>query len=368
VHLGSLGPGPFAAMLLADLGCDVVVVDRVDDKMARSSPPDKDPRRRSQRSIRIDLKHPRARPVLELLIRRADVLVEGMRPGVAERLGLGPEDCSRFNPRLVYARMTGWGQDGPLADRAGHDINYVAASGALFAMGDPDRPPPVPLNLLGDYAGGGAYLVLGVVAALFRRERDGGGEVIDAAIVDGVASLTSAAFGMLAAGAPSGRGTNLFDGSAPFYRTYEARDGGFVAVGALEAQFYEQMLERMGLPLAEWPQADRSRWPDLTERLAREFRSRDRLDWERIFAGSDACVTAVVSFDEAPRQSHHVQRATYVEAGGVVQPAPAPRFERSPLASPRPSPRPGRDTDAVLADLGLTVAEIDALRAAGAVA
>lgn len=366
VHLASRGPGPYAAMLLADLGAEVTIVDRV-APMAVSVPQELDPRRRGQRSIALDLKHEAAKAVVMDLVRRADVLVEGMRPGAAERLGVGPEACHAINPRLIYARVTGWGQTGPLADRAGHDINYIALSGALLAMGNPGERPPVPLNLLGDYAGGGAFVAIGVLAALHERIGTGSGQVIDCAIVDGVASLSAATMGMLAAGRWGGRGGNVFDGSAPWYRTYETRDGGYVAVGAIEPQFFRALLEGLGLDPSEWRREDPRRWPDMTARLEAVFRSRDRADWERLFEGTDACVTPVLSFAEAPGHPHHAARGTYAAIAGVPQPAPAPRVgtERE---LPSTSPGIGRDTDAILAELGWTESSIRALRAARAAA
>jgi alpha-methylacyl-CoA racemase len=367
VHLASLGPGPYAAMLLADLGCDVVIVDRT-TPMTVSVPPEQDPRRRGQRSICLDLTDERAASVLDDLLRGADVLIEGMRPGVAERLGFGPDRVLELNPRLVYGRMTGWGQDGPFAPRAGHDINYIGLSGALHAMGDADRPPPVPLNLLGDYAGGGVFLALGVVAALVERGRSGRGQVIDAAIVDGVASLSAATMGMLAAGSWGDRGENIFDGAAPWYRTYGTEDGGYVAVGGIEPQFYRALLEGVELDPAEWPQHDRSRWSALADELGRIFGSRSRKHWEERFADTDACVSPAITFAEAPSHPHHVARQTYIEVGGVVQPAPAPRLSRSPHPPPAPPPARGADTDEILSELGRTAPEILALREAGVVA
>jgi alpha-methylacyl-CoA racemase len=366
VHLASLGPGPYAAMLLADLGAEVTIVDRV-APMAVSVPQEMDPRRRGQRSIALDLKHDAAKAVVMDLVRRADVLVEGMRPGAAERLGVGPEDCHAINPRLIYARVTGWGQAGPLADRAGHDINYIALSGALLAMGNPGERPPVPLNLLGDYAGGGAFVAIGVLAALHERAGTGSGQVVDGAIVDGVASLSAATMGMLAAGRWGGRGSNVFDGSAPWYRTYETRDGGYVAVGAIEPQFFRALLEGLGLDPSEWPREDPRRWPDMTARFEAIFRSRDRADWERLFEGTDACVTPVLSLAEAPGHPHHAARGTYAAIAGVRQPAPAPRVgaERELPSAPREI---GRDTDAILRELGRTESAIRSLREAGAVA
>jgi len=367
VHLASLGPGPYAAMLLADLGCSVTIIDRT-RAMAVSVPQGRDPRRRGQRSIALDLKLPQARAVALQLIGQSDVLIEGMRPGAIERLGLGPEVCLQRNPRLVYARVTGWGQSGPLAQRAGHDINYIALSGALHAMGSAAEPPPVPLNLLGDYAGGGAFVAMGVMAALFERERTGCGQVVDGAIADGVASLSAATMGMLACGRWGPRGTNLFDGAAPWYRTYRTAEGGFVAVGAIEPEFYGQLLSGLGLEAAQWPQQDRERWPAMAERFAGIFGSQPRSHWERVFADTDACVSPVLGFEEVAAHPHHRSRNTYIEVAGVVQPAPAPRLSRSGGNRPNPPPATGDHTDEILRECGLAEAEITQLRACGAAA
>jgi alpha-methylacyl-CoA racemase len=367
VQLASLGPGPYAAMLLADLGCDVTIIDRT-GPMLVSVPQAKDPRRRGQRSIALDLKNADARKVALDLVRRSDVLIEGMRPGVTERLGLGPDECMKLNPRLIYARVTGWGQSGPLAMRAGHDINYIALSGALHALGDPDMPPPVPLNLLGDYAGGGAFVVIGVLAALVERASSGKGQVIDGAILDGVASLTAATMGMLAAGHWGPRGTNVFDGSAPWYRNYRTRDGGFVAVGAIEPAFYEELLRGLGLDSAQWTRDDRSRWPEIAAKFAEIFASHDRDHWQKVFESTDACVSPVLTFEEATAHPHHQSRRTYVSIAGVAQPAPAPRLSRMPETPPSEPQHQGAETDAILSELGRSPKEIERLRAGGAAA
>ena len=367
VSLASLGPGPYAAMLLADLGCDVTIVDRT-GYLQTSMAQDQDPRRRGQKSIALDLKSEAGRAILDELIGGADILLEGMRPGVAEKLGLSPERCHQLNARLVYARITGWGQDGPLAQRAGHDINYIALSGALLAMGDSNEPPPVPLNLLGDYAGGGMYVALGIVAALFQAQRTGCGTVIDAAMIDGVASLATAPMGIFNAGLWGPRGTNVLDGGAPYYRTYTTRDGGYMAVGAIEPQFYAQLLATLGLNGPDWPQNDRTVWPALAEKLASTFRSEDRATWEARFAGSDACVTPVLSFSEAPSHPHHQARGTYVGHDGAWQPAPGPRYSGVAFPAPLPPPGIGADTDAILHALGRNAEQIEELRSLGAVA
>jgi alpha-methylacyl-CoA racemase len=351
VHLASLGPGPYAAMLLADLGCEVTIIDRT-KPTAVSVPLVADPRRRGQRSIALDLKHVDARAVALDLIARSDVLIEGMRPGATERLGLGPEACLALNPRLIYTRVTGWGQDGPLAQRAGHDINYIALSGALHAIGDPDAPPALPLNLLGDYGGGGTFAAMGVMAAVIERHRTGQGQVIDVAIADGVASLTAATMGMLAAGRWGARGTNVFDGAAPWYRTYRTLDGGYVAVGAIEAEFYAALLARLGLDPSAWPQHDRQRWPAIKDHFSALFASQTRVHWEAVFDGSDACVSPVLSFEEAPAHPHHRFRGTYTGVAGVIQPAPSPRMHGLQAMQPVAPPDRGAQTAAILRELG----------------
>lgn len=367
VHLASLGPGPYAAMLLADFGADVIVVDRPTE-MTTSVPADRDPRRRGQRSIRLDLKHQDSRAVLDELLATADIFVEGMRPGAAERLDLGPERLRTLNSGLIYARMTGWGQTGPLASTAGHDINYIGLTGALHAMGDPDRPPPVPLNLLGDYAGGGTFLVMGVLAALVERSSSGQGQVVDAAIVDGAGSLTAATHGMVATGRWHGRGSNVLDGGVPWYRTYRCADGGYVAVGAIEPRFYVELLTRLGLEPADHPRDDIAARVRLAQTLTERFASADRSHWEEVFAGSDACVTPVLTLVEATEHPHQRERTGYLDLAGVRQPAPAPRLSRTPAAVTTAPPGLGVHTDEILRELGRTDAQITALHRDGAVA
>jgi alpha-methylacyl-CoA racemase len=332
IELAGLAPSPFGCMVLADLGADVVRVDRPPhDGLA---PPPGGPLQRGRRTVTLDLKTPAGVTDLLHLVAKGDVLVEAFRPGVAERLGFGPPACAQINPRLVYARMTGWGQDGPLAHRAGHDIDYIAVAGALEPLGRAGSPPHAPLNLIGDFAGGGMLLAVGVLAALLERERSGRGQVVDAAMVDGSALLTSFLHGMLGAGMwPGGRGENLLDGGAPFYDTYRTSDGGFMAVGALEPPFYAALVA--GLGLSDLPdQYDRDGWPVLRERFAACFASRSRAHWTSVFAGLDACVTPVLSPREAPDHPHNRARRTFVEVDGHPQPAPAPRFSRTPAAAP----------------------------------
>jgi alpha-methylacyl-CoA racemase len=369
VCLSSLGPVPFAVMLLGDLGAQVTRVDRPGRTGSLTGLPlEDDPRTRGHRGIGIDLRRPAGRAVLLRLITRADVFLEGMRPGAAEKLGIGPDDLLRVNPGLVYGRATGWGQTGPRAAQAGHDINYAAVAGGVYPLGSPDAPPLPPLNLLADFGGGGAYLALGVLAALHQRELTGRGQVVDAAMVDGVASLTTMLHGMLAAGLwTDRRGENLLDGAAHFYRTYATADGGFMAVGALEPQFYRELLDALGLEAAEWPQHDRSRWPEQSRQLAAVFASRTRAEWEKVFAGRDACVTPVLSLAEAATSAELRERGTYVDWDGVPQPAPAPRLSASAVIE-RPRSRWCGDTDQVLTDLGYPADEIAALRTDEAVA
>jgi alpha-methylacyl-CoA racemase len=368
IEIASLAPAPFGCMILSDLGADVLRVDRADscgpDAVARA-----DPLSRGRRSIGIDLKEADGVDLLLRLAESADVLVEGFRPGVAERLGFGPAQCAARNPRLVFARMTGWGQDGPLAATAGHDIDYIAISGALHPIGRAGQRPVPPLNLVGDFGGGGMLLALGVLAALVERERSGLGQVVDAAMVDGSALLTSFVYGLRAAGAwQDTRGVNLLDGGAPFYDTYQTADGGHVAVGALEPGFYAELLAGLGLASADLPgQHDRAGWPVLRERFAAAFAERTRDEWAEVFAGTDGCVAPVLSMAEAPGHPHNLARGVFTDVGGLVQPAPAPRFGRSAAGAPQPPPRPGADTDDVLAGLGLGADEIAAMRSRGVV-
>jgi alpha-methylacyl-CoA racemase len=366
IEVASLAPGPFSCMILSDLGADVLRVERAENCGADAP---RDPLIRGRRSIGLNLKDPGAVGLLLRLVDSADVLVEGFRPGVTERLGFGPQACAERNPRLVYGRMTGWGQDGPLAPTAGHDIDYIAISGALSLIGRAGERPVPPVNLLGDFGGGGMLLALGVVAALLERERSGLGQVVDAAMVDGSALLTSFVYGLRALGAwQDERGVNLLDTGAPFYDTYQTADGGYVAVGALEARFYAELLAGLGLAGADLPaQHDRAGWPVLRARFTEVFATRTRDEWAEVFAGSDGCVSPVLSAAEAPGHPHNAARGTFTDIGGLMQPAPAPRFGRSAADHPAPPPKPGADTDAVLSGLGCTPGEISALRASGTI-
>ncbi|RDD85847.1 CaiB/BaiF CoA-transferase family protein [Streptomyces parvulus] len=353
VELAGIGPGPFAAMLLADLGADVVRVDRPGGP-GLGIDPAHDVTNRNKRSVLVDLKAPDGPERVLDLAERADVLIEGYRPGVAERLGVGPEPCHARNPRLVYGRMTGWGQRGPLAERAGHDIGYIALTGTLGMIGDPGRPPAVPANLLGDYAGGSLYLVVGVLAALHHARATGTGQVVDAAIVDGTAHLSSMIHGMLAAGAwQDRRGANLLDGGCPFYGTYETADGGHMAVGALEPRFYAEFTDLLGLPATAPARDDPARWPELRAAVAERFASRTRDEWTDVFADSDACVAPVLTLREAPHHPHLAARGTFTDHDGLTQPAPAPRFSATPTAVRTGPVLPGADTDAVARDWDL---------------
>ncbi|KUL48363.1 carnitine dehydratase [Streptomyces sp. NRRL F-4489] len=351
VELAGIGPGPFAAMLLADLGADVVRVDRPGGA-GLGIDPARDVTNRNKRSVVVDLKRPEGVEQVLALAGRADVLIEGYRPGVAERLGVGPGACLARNPRLVYGRMTGWGQQGPLAHTAGHDIGYIALTGALGMIGPPDGPPAVPANLLGDYAGGSLYLVIGVLAALRHARTEGGaGQVVDAAIVDGTAHLTAMIHGMLAAGGwQDRRGANLLDGGAPFYGVYETADGGYMAVGALEPRFYAEFVRLLGLGDDAPGRDDLAAWDELRAAIAARFRTRTRQEWTAVFQDSDACVAPVLSLREAPAHPHLSARGTFTEHAGLTQPAPAPRFSATPGTLRRPPARPGADTDEVARD------------------
>jgi alpha-methylacyl-CoA racemase len=368
VEFASLAPAPFGVMVLADLGADVVRIDRAAAVDTPGALPD--PLGRSRRSIGLDLKHPDGLAVALRLVEAADVAVEGWRPGVAERLGVGPDACFARNPRLVYGRMTGWGQEGPLAAEAGHDIDYLAVAGVLEPIGRAGGPPTPPLNLVADFGGGGMVLAAGILAALLERERSGRGQVVDAAMVEGAALLTTMLHGYRAAGMwEAERGANLLDSGAPFYDVYETADGRYVAVGALEPQFFAALLDGLGIDRSEVPaQYDRSGWAPLRERMAAVFRTRARDEWAGHFAGTDACVAPVLDPGEAPGHPHLRARESFVEVGGAMVPGPAPRFGRTPPGRPRPAPGPGEHTDEILAGAGYGAEQIRLLRASGAVA
>lgn len=370
VELAGLGPAPFCAMLLSDMGAEVVRIDRLrPNPMDMLVPTQFNLLLRGRRSVGLHLKTPAGVDAALRLVEKADVLIEGYRPGVAERLGLGPETCLARNERLVYGRVTGWGRDGPLAQAAGHDINYVALSGALHAIGSDGGPPVPPLNLLGDFGGGALYLAFGVASALVEVQKSGVGQVVDATMVDGVASLCAMVSGLQQGGLWSGgRGTNFLDGGAPFYAVYETSDGEHVAIGAIEPQFYQQLIQRMELTDAGLPgQMDRSRWPELREHLADAFRSKTLAQWRERLEGTDGCFAPVVPLAHAPEHPHLAARGTFVDVDGVTHPAPAPRLSRTPGAIQGPPGKSGQDTEAVLGDWGFTKSDIAALREAGAI-
>lgn len=366
VELAGIGPSPYACMLLADLGADVLRLERGDPDAADS--PYWDLLRRSRYSVAVNLKNDAGRQLVLDLCADADVLIEGFRPGVTERLGLGPDDVRAVNPRLVYGRMTGWGQDGPLAQRAGHDINYIALSGALWPIGREGERPVPPLNLVGDFGGGSLFLVLGVLAAVVHARATGEGQVVDAAMVDGSASLLSMTHSFLQLGMwKEERGTNLLDTGAHFYEVYATKDNKYMAVGAIEPQFYAELIRGLGLEGVELPaQMDSTQWPAMKERFAAIFASRTRDEWEEIFAGTDACATPVLSPREAATHPANVARDVF--AVDPVQPQPAPRFEKTPGAIQRPPQPAGAGTRDGLASWGITEERLAALRAAGAFA
>ncbi|MBS0353357.1 MAG: CoA transferase [Proteobacteria bacterium] len=371
VEFAALGPAPMGAMILADLGAEVVRIERKPPPNAKPGfeifDPQRDILNRSRRVVRLDLKKAEGLDAARRLVAGADILIEGFRPGVMERLGLGPTESLAANPRLVYGRMTGWGQYGPLSQSAGHDINYLSLSGALHAIGEAGGKPVVPLNLVADCGGGAMLLVVGVLAALTEARSSGHGQVVDAAMTDGSALLMSMMYTLKAMGQWSQqRGTNLLDGGAPFYDTYRCADGKYISIGPIEPQFYALFLHKAGIDDPDFSQQwERSRWPELKTRLAAHLATRSRDAWCALLEGSDACVAPVLDMDEAPEHPHNRARGTFIEVGGVVQPAPAPRFSRSIPAQPRPPVVDGAGED-VLADWGFTPAEIDGLRSAGA--
>ena len=370
IELAGLGPAPFAGMMLADAGADIIRIDRAD---RATYPPREEPHvdlmNRGRRSVAVDLKHPNGVALVLRLLQRADGLMEGFRPGVAERLGLGPDECLARNPKLVYGRMTGYGQEGPMAQAAGHDIDYIALSGALEAIGREGERPLPPLNLVGDFGGGGMLLAYGMVAAILSARTTGKGQVIDAAMVDGAASLMTMTYTLRAAGAwQDERGTNLLDTGAHFYEVYETSDGGYLSVGAIEPQFYSELMRLLGLGDEDLStQTDRTTWPEMKERFTVIFASKTRVEWEAVFAGSDACVAPVLSAAEAPDHPHNKARGTFTEVAGVVQPAPAPRFLSTPGSISRPPPNPGQHAEEALADWGMSTDEVAALRSSGAI-
>ena len=363
IELAGIGPGPFCGMMLSDMGAEVIRVDRVGGSGRR-----RDVLARNRRSIAVDLKQPDGVEVILKLVETADALFEGFRPGVTERLGLGPEECLARNEKLVYGRMTGWGQDGPIAHAAGHDINYIGLAGALHAIGESGGKPVPPLNLIGDFGGGGMLLAYGLVCGMLEASRSGKGQVIDAAMVDGAASLMAMFFSMVGHGFKNERGSNMLDGGAHFYNTYETKDGKHVCVGAIEPQFYAELLEKSGVdPNRFGPQMDNDQWVDFKAELSDVFKTRTRDEWCEIMEGSDVCFAPVLSILEAPNHPHNRHRETFVTVDGVTQPAPSPRFSRTEPEISHAARIPGEDTRSVLAEIGLAAHEIDALETAGVV-
>jgi crotonobetainyl-CoA:carnitine CoA-transferase CaiB-like acyl-CoA transferase len=368
IELAGIGPGPMCAMLLADMGATVLRIDRPGGSdLGLARPLRYDLLLRGRRSVAVDLKSADGKALALRLIEQADGLIEGFRPGVTERLGLGPDDCLARNPRLVYGRVTGWGQDGPLAQAAGHDINYISLAGALHAFGHRGQPPTPPLNLLGDFAGGSLYLAFGLVCGILEAQRSGLGQIVDAAMVDGAASLMTAAVGAVAAGLSTHeRGTNHLDTGAHFYNVYECADGGWISIAPIEGKFYAELLRRLDIdPATMPPQMDRARWPEAQTQFVELFKTRTREEWCALLEGTDACFAPVLTTDEAPDHPHNAARATYVEIDGIVQPAPAPRFSRTVPDLPIPPQPSGPETAEAALTPWLDPAEIAALKAAG---
>ncbi len=370
LEIAGIGPGPFCGMVLADLGADVVRVDRAERETDRNPACARfDLLARGRRSIGVDLKHADGVATVLDLVAEADVLIEGFRPGVAERLGIGPDVCLAHNPRLVYGRMTGWGQNGPYAHTAGHDINYIALSGALHPIGRRGEAPVPPVNFVGDFGGGGMLLALGVCAAVIEARTSGIGQVVDAAMTDGSALLTTMFHGLAATGAWSTeRGTNLLDTGSHMYDVFECADGEYISLGSLEPQFYAEMCTRLGIPIDEMPEYDRERWPEFKERIRGVVREKTRAEWCTLLEGTDVCFAPVLSLTEAPTHPHNRERETFIEVDGIMQPAPAPRFSRTPGAVRRPPSAAGEHTDEALADWGFASERVAALKASGAIA
>lgn len=370
VELAGIGPGPMCGMLLAELGADVVTIDRVQASGLGVGMPAKfNLLRRSRRSIAVDLKHPEGQKLVLRLVEQADALIEGFRPGVAERLGLGPQDCAKHNPRLVYGRVTGWGQQGPLAQAAGHDLNYIALTGALHSIGRQGQPPTPPLNLVGDFGGGALYLALGVVAAMLEAKDSGKGQVVDAAMIDGASSLMTAAYALHAAGVTNNRrGENILDSGAHFYEVYETSDGKYISLAAIEPKFYAQMLELTGIAPESLPQnVDRSQRAAAKARLAEAIKSKTRDEWCAIMEGTDCCFAPVLDMHEAAEHPHNRERQTFVKIDDVVQPNAAPRFSRTPAAIQGPPAMPGAQTESALIDWGVSESDIDKLQSSGVI-
>ncbi len=370
VEIAGIGPGPFCAMMLADMGAEVIRIDRAGAvRGIDPSVPSADILNRGRRSVGVDLKNPDGVETVLSLVEQADALIEGFRPGVTERLGIGPDDCLARNPRLVYGRMTGWGQEGPWALEAGHDINYIAMAGALDPCGRKGEAPVPPMNLVGDFGGGAMFLAFGVVCGILEARASGAGQVIDAAMVDGAATLTTMMHGMMAMGFwDIERGTNMLDTGAFFYEVYRTKDDKFVSVGSIEPQFYAALVEHTGLGGDQPPpQMDRASWPALKEELAAIFVTRTRDEWCELLEGHDICFAPVLSMAEAPEHPHMAARGTFVDVAGITQPGPAPRFSRTPGAITSPAPHAGQHTDEALVDWGFTLERVAALKESGAV-
>ncbi|MCP5200041.1 MAG: CoA transferase [Gammaproteobacteria bacterium] len=366
IELAGIGPNPFCGMMLADMGAEVIRVDRLADSgLGIKVDPKFSLLNRGRRSIAVDLKSPEGVALVLDLVAKADALIEGFRPGVTERLGLGPDACLARNPRLVYGRVTGWGQDGPLAKAAGHDINYISLTGAAYAIGDGQRPPSPPLNLVGDFGGGGMLLALGVVAALLDAQKSGQGQVVDAAMTDGAATLMAAIYGLHGVGYwTDEREGNVLDGGAHFYNAYETKDGKYISIASIESKFYQEFLERTGYEDPEHgAHKDRTQWAPHRDKMAALFKTKTRDEWCEVLEGTDVCFAPILSLSEAPGHPHNVARKTFVEIDGVTQPAPSPRFSRTPGAIQKGPSRDGADTEAVLGDWGWSAEDIAGLRA-----
>ena len=364
IELAGIGPGPFCGMMLSDMGAEVIRVDRI----AKGVGAPKDVLQRNRQSVAVDLKKAEGIEIVLKLVESADALFEGFRPGVTERLGLGPDECMARNEKLVYGRMTGWGQDGPLAQAAGHDINYIGLSGALHAIGEPGGKPVPPLNLIGDFGGGGMLLAYGLVCALLEAQKSGKGQVVDTAMVDGAASLMAMFFSMAGRGFDDERGTNLLDGGSHFYNTYETKDGQHVCVGSIEPQFYQLLVEKAGVDANRFgPQMDRDRWSGFKDELEDVFKTKTRGEWCEIMEGTDVCFAPVLSVFEAPTHPHNVHRGTFIEVDGVVQPSPSPRFSRTTAEILHAARAPGEDSTEVLSSIGFAQDELDALREQGVI-
>ena len=364
IELAGIGPGPFCGMMLSDMGAEVIRVDRI----AKGIGSPNDVLQRNRRSVAVDLKSPAGTEIVLKLVESADALFEGFRPGVTERLGLGPDECMARNEKLVYGRMTGWGQDGPLAQAAGHDINYIGLSGALHAIGEPGGKPVPPLNLIGDFGGGGMLLAYGLVCALLEAQKSGKGQVVDAAMVDGAASLMAMFFSMAGRGFDDKRGTNLLDGGSHIYYTYETKDEEHVCVGSIEPQFYQLLVEKAGGDANRFgPQMDKDQWSGFRDELEEVFKTKTRDEWCEIMEGTDVCFAPVLSVFEAPAHPHNVHRGTFIELDGVVQPSPSPRFSRTAAEVSHAARAPGEDSNEVLSGIGFAEDELRSLREEGVI-